>query len=179
LTEQDFARLILGVEQTKKQLKLHVVPLELKEANTLVEKLHRHHKPLKFHRFSIGCVAEDGTLVGGAIIGPPVATAISRKDVLEVSRLVTDGTPNACSILYAAAARAGKALGYKKIQTYILDTEPGTSLLAAGWEFEVKTQAKSWVTAKRPNRRTDQPICPKQRWAKILNIRREDNACIP
>lgn len=173
MTDLEFSLLILGEEakQIQKQLKLRVVPLELKELNALVGKLHRHHKPIKFHRFSIGCATENGNLVGGAAVGPPVARACNRKEILEVSRLVTDGTPNACSLLYAAAARAGKALGYWKIQTYILNTEPGTSLLAAGWVMEATTQAKSWVTAKRPNRRTDQPTCPKQRWAKILNER--------
>ena len=52
---------------------------------------------------------------------------------LEVNRLCSDGTKNTCSILYAAAARAARAMGYRKIITYTLDTESGVSLRAAGW----------------------------------------------
>lgn len=113
---------------------LRVVPVELDEANALVTALHRHHQPAVGHRFSIGCVTADGTLVGAAIVGRPVARlAGTPRAVLEVVRLVTDGTPNACSMLYAAAARAGKALGFERIQTYVLASEPGTSLKASGW----------------------------------------------
>lgn len=66
-------------------------------------------------------------------------------EVLEVTRLCTDGTPNACSMLYAACARAAQAMGFYKIQTYILDTEPGTSLKAAGWEDEGPTGGGFWT----------------------------------
>ena len=101
---------------------MKIVPLELKELNLLVDSLHRHHKPVQGHRFSIG-VEHNGKIVGGASIGRPVARLTNAKEVLEVTRLVTDGTKNACSILYAAAARIGKELGYKKIQTFILENE--------------------------------------------------------
>ena len=146
---------------------LQIVHLELKEANELVKKLHRHHKPVVGHRFSIG-VTNNGVLCGAAIVGRPVSNKIDYRKVVEVTRLVTDGTKNACSILYAAAARAARELGYYKIQTYILDSEPGTSLKAAGWEFEEFTKGASWKHKGRPNRRTDQPIGPKQRWSKKL-----------
>ena len=116
---------------------LRVIPLELVEANALVRRWHRHHQPCQGHRFSIGVVNECGELVGAIIVGRPVARlAGSPRQVLEVTRLVTDGTPNACSILYGAAARAGKAMGYQRIQTYILDYETGISLLASGWQCE-------------------------------------------
>ena len=114
-------------------MSLTVIPLELKEANAFVAKLHRHHKPVVGHRFSIGCVDDGGILRGAAIVGRPVARLAGHpRDVLEVTRLCTDGTHNACSILYAAAAKAGKALGYKRIQTYTLPIEGGASLRAAG-----------------------------------------------
>ena len=61
--------------------------------------------------------------MGVAICGRPVARRLDDGYTLEVNRLCTDGTPNACSILYAAAYRAARAMGYNKVITYILDTE--------------------------------------------------------
>ena len=124
---------------------MKLVHLELKVANDLVAQLHRHHKPAVGHRFSIG-VQWDDKLVGAAIIGRPVSRELDFRSIVEVVRLVTDGTPNACSFLYSAAARAAKALGYGKIQTYILDSEPGTSLKAAGWKYELTTGGGDWNT---------------------------------
>jgi hypothetical protein len=118
-------------------MSLKVVPLELVEANEFVRKFHRHHQPAQGHRFSIGAVDEIGMLHSAAIIGRPVARLSgSPREVLEVVRLVSDGRKNACSILYAAAARVGKELGYCRIQTYILEDEIGTTLKASGWLYE-------------------------------------------
>jgi hypothetical protein len=144
-----------------------IVPLELKDLNALVASLHRHHKPVQGHRFSIGCEHE-GKIVGGVSVGRPVARKTDQRKVLEVTRLVTDGTKNACSILYAAAARVGKELGYTKIQTFILDSETGTSLKAAGWKYDGESKGRDgWKT--RPERRTDQPQCVKHRYVKQLS----------
>lgn len=121
------------------------------------------------HRFSLAAYLEDGTMVGVAVVGRPVArNAGSPSEVLEVTRLCTDGTPNACSALYAAAARAGKALGYKRIQTYILEEESGISLKAAGWVCEGEAGGGQWKHTDGKPRRTDQPTGKKQRWAKSL-----------
>src|ERR1700679_318221 len=111
---------------------MRIVPLELRELNALVEQLHRHHKPVQGHRFSIGAV-DAGKLVGGASVGRPTARMTDHRSVLEVTRLVTNGTMNSCSILYGASARAGKAIGYWRIQTFILASESGDSLRAVGW----------------------------------------------
>ena len=148
---------------------LKIVSLELNQANAFVELHHRHHKPARGHRFSIGCVDADGVLRGACIVGRPVARAINYTEVLEVTRLVTDGTFNACSILYGAAARAGKAIGYKKIQTYILEDELGTTLKASGWTMVAMTQGGLWSHTDGKPRRTDQPTCRKARWEKTLN----------
>jgi hypothetical protein len=149
---------------------LKIVSLELKQANAFVEQHHRHHKPARGHRFSIGCVDADGVLRGACIVGRPVARAVNHTEVLEVTRLVTDGTFNACSILYGADARAGKAIGYKKIQTYILEDESGTTLKASGWTMVAMTQGGQWTHTDGKLRRTDQPTCRKARWEKILNV---------
>jgi len=152
--------------------RLWPIPLELSEANALVASMHRHHQPSQGHRFSLGAVDEDGVLHGAVIVGRPVARlAGSPRDVLEVVRLVTDGTPNACSVLYAAAARAGHAMGYRRIQTYILDTEPGTSLKASGWTSEGEAGGGQWKHTDGKPRRTDQPTGMKERWARTLTTR--------
>lgn len=79
---------------------------------------------------------------------------------LEVTRLCTTGHRNACSFLYGAAARAAFALGYARIGTYVLKSEPGTSLAAAGWKLIGETPGRSWSVQSRP--RTDKhPIEPK------------------
>lgn len=160
----------LWTSSMKNYIKLHIIPLELREANFLIEKWHRHHKPVQGHRFSIGVIDDVGEIHGAAVIGRPVARlAGSPKEVLEVTRLVTDGTPNACSMLYAAAARAGKILGYKRIQTYILEDELGTTLKASGWQFESIAGGGQWKHTDGKPRRTDQPIGLKQRWSLLLN----------
>lgn len=112
-----------------------IIPISLKEANAFISEKHRHHKRVQGHKFSIG-LEKDGVLVGVCTVGRPVARKTNHKEVLEVTRLCTDGTSNACSALYGAAARVAKELGYKKIQTFILAEENGASLRASGWSFE-------------------------------------------
>lgn len=118
-------------------MRLRVVPLELREANAFVEEHHRHHKKVQDHRFSIGAVDEDGVLHACAVMGRPTS-GLDPKRLLEVTRMCSDGTDNACSMLYGAAARAAKALGFEKIQTYIFEDETGVSLTASGWSMERK-----------------------------------------
>jgi hypothetical protein len=139
---------------------MKIKPIELKDANAFIALHHRHHKPVQGHRFSIS-VWNDKQLVGVAIVGRPVAR-------LAVTRLCTDGTKNACSMLYSAAARVGKELGYKRIQTYILASEPGTSLKATGWKDEGEAGGGQWRHTDGKPRRTDQPTEKKRRWAKDL-----------
>lgn len=147
---------------------LTLVPITLAEAKIFIGKEHRHHAPPVGHKFSIG--VEKGKLCGVVVTGRPVARGLNGKPVAEVTRLATDGTKNACSILYAAAARAAQAMGYKRIQTYILEEELGTSLKAAGWKFDGMTAGGDWNHSKQymGKRRTDQPMGPKQRWVKEL-----------
>lgn len=148
---------------------MHVIPLELKALNQLVVSLHRHHKPVQGHRFSIGAVQE-GKIVGGCSVGRPTARLTDQHKILEVTRLVTDGTQNCCSFLYSAAARIGKEMGYEKIQTFILETEPGTSLKASGWSFSGTSSGGDWTRVSKPGRRQDQPQCPKHKYVKVLNL---------
>ena len=129
--------------------KLTIERLELAEANAFVRQHHRHHRPVIGHVFSLGA-ALDGQIVGVAIVGRPVARGRDDGVTAEITRLATDGTRNACSFLYGAAARAAFALGFKKIGTYILNTEGGVSLRAAGWKLIGERGGGSWSVPSRP-----------------------------
>ena len=93
-----------------------------------------------------------------AIVGRPVSRYLDDGLTLEVNRLCTDGTQNACSFLYGAAARAARTMGYQKIITYILDTESGVSLRAAGWKCAGLAGGKIWTGKRRPS----EPLYPAQ-----------------
>jgi hypothetical protein len=150
---------------------IEIRPLTISQANEMVGKLHRHHKPVIGHRFSVGAYINN-ILVGAAIVGRPVSRELDQYMIAEVTRLVTDGTPNVCSFLYSAVARIAKEMGFDKIQTYILSTEPGTSLIAAGWEYEISTSGGNWNYSWRKGRREDQPMIMKSRYGKILKTLR-------
>lgn len=142
-------------------MKLTLQRVALGEANAFVAALHRHHKPVVGHLFSLGA-SMGGVIVGVVIVGRPVSRMRDDGATAEVTRLCTDGTKNACSFLYGAAARAAFALGFKRIGTYILASEPGTSLTGAGWRLIGERGGGSWSREDRP--RVDKH--PKQ--AKLL-----------
>lgn len=124
---------------------LHLEPITFKDANAYVAQHHRHHKPVTGHKFSVACADENGTIHGVAIVGRPVSRYLDDGLTLEVNRLCTDGTKNACSILYTAAWRVARALGYKRIITYILEAESGASLRASGWDCDGCAGGKNWT----------------------------------
>ena len=133
-----------------KQSKLRVLPCDYDEAVAFVRRYHRHHAPPCGHKFSL-CVADDQDEVRAVVmVGRPVARMNDNGMTLEVTRLASDGCPNACSCLYRAAWRATVALGYARLITYILNTEPGTSLKAAGWHCIGERGGGSWDRASRP-----------------------------
>jgi hypothetical protein len=129
---------------------LHIVPVRFKDAREFVRTHHRHHTPSVGHKFSIG-VAQGHELVGVAIVGRPVARHYDDGHTLEVTRTCTDGTANANSMLYGAAWRAAKALGYDRLITYTQHEESGISLRAAGWRVVAERPARSGWDA--PSRR--------------------------
>ena len=125
-------------------MKLILAHVELREANEYIERLHRHHKRIQGHRFSLGARKSDTWgLAGVVVVGRPVGGQ-HQDDWVEVTRCCTDGTDNACSFLYGAAARAAKSLGFARIQTYILGSETGASLKASGWQFERLSHPVGW-----------------------------------
>lgn len=145
-----------------KDNRLFLSPISLAEANQFVSENHRHHKPVVGHKFSIG-VAKNDCVVGVAIVGRPVSRVLDDGWTLEVNRVATNGTKNACSMLYGAARRATFALGYKKLITYTLPEEGGSSLRASGWKCLGAAGGGSWSSTTRP--RVDKhPLQQKLRW---------------
>ncbi len=116
--------------------------MSLKVANRYIARFHRHHRPVVGEKFSISAWTED-RMVGVAIVGRPVARGCPPDQVAEVTRCCTDGTYNVPSLLYGAAARAAEAMGYRRIQTYLLASEPGTSLKAAGWREDGRVAGRA------------------------------------
>lgn len=145
--------------------KLSIVPITRDEANAFIERFHRHHKPPQGYRFAIA-VSDGEKIVGVATVGRPVSRARDNGFTLEVTRTCTDGTKNANSMLYGAAWRAARALGYRKLITYTLPTESGVSLRGAGFKVVGQTQdGDKWNRKSRP--RVDlHPLCSKLVWEK-------------
>lgn len=124
---------------------LHLGPIDYHNAATFVGVHHRHSKPPVGHKFSIGCYNGDGMLVGVCMVGRPVGRYLDDGETLEVNRCCTDGTRNACSMLYGAAQRAAQALGYKRIITYTLESENGASLRASNWICDGPAGGTHWT----------------------------------
>ena len=141
---------------------LALCPITLGEARAYVNAKHRHHRAPQGGLFAVACCAND-EIRGVAIIGRPVARHLADDYTAEVTRLCTDGTLNACSMLYAAAWRACRALGYRRLITYTLASENGTSLRAAGWRIVGEVKGRSWDTPSRPRVDTH-PTVDKLRW---------------
>lgn len=141
---------------------LEIVPINLSDAMEFVCQYHRHHRAPQGGIFAVAC-AEGGKIVGVAIVGRPVARMLNDGWTAEVTRVATDGARNACSMLYGACWRAARALGYRKVITYTLAEESGSSLRAAGWRVVGEVKGRSWSCAARP--RVDRhPLQDKIRW---------------
>ena len=149
--------------ETKVGILLHVVPTTLKEAQRWVNQVHRHHPAPVGGLFAIAA-AEGETVIGVVIVGRPVSRHLDDAWTVEVTRLaVAEGHPNACSMLYGAAWRAARAMGYQRAITYTLASENGTSVKAAGWKEIGSTPGRSWNVPSRP-RADRHPIGPKTLW---------------
>ena len=146
---------------------MHIAPCTLKDANEFVFTYHRHHKPCTGQKFSISVRDEYGMIHGVAICGRPVSRYLDDGYTLEINRLCTDGTRNACSMLYGACARAAKAMGYKRVITYILESENGASLKASNFRDDGIAGGTMW-TGKRSGRDNGVPKELKRRFVKDL-----------
>tara|TARA_R100001510_G_scaffold57070_1_gene64024 strand:- start:1179 stop:1622 length:444 start_codon:yes stop_codon:yes gene_type:complete len=141
---------------------IELVPVTLKEANYFVSKQHRHHQPVTGHKFSIG-ISDGNRIRGVCIVGRPVSRVLDNGMVLEVNRCCTDGVKNGCSMLYGAAWRATKAMGYKKLITYTLEEEGGASLRASNWKLIGEAGGGKWSRKDRPRVDTH-PLQMKLKW---------------
>lgn len=149
-----------------------LVPITLREARRFVGEHHRHNLPQVGWKFGVG-VHDGQQLRGVGIAGQPKARMLQDGTTLEILRVCTDGAPNACSMLYGALVRAGKALGYRRFVTYTLATEPGASLRAAGFTVDAEVAAApSWARTGRPRDDVDlfgnerRPTEEKIRWVR-------------
>ena len=143
--------------------RLYHRPIALTEANAFVAQLHRHHPPVIGHKFSIAALDAD-RLCGVVIVGRPVSRMRDDGETLEVTRLCTDGTRNACSFLYGRASRAAFALGYLRIGTYTLPDEGGASLRASGWHLIGERGGGEWSAPSRPRAPSQHPTETKWLW---------------
>lgn len=155
---------------------LEIRPIKLRDANRYVLENHRHNIPTNGHKFSVA-VYDGGKLVGVAIAGQPIARKLDDGLTIEIRRVCTDGTYNACSMLYGACSRVAHEMGYKRVITYTLESEPGTSLKASGFINDGEAGGKSWDMPSR-HREVSQitlfgeerkyPDQKKTRWVKLF-----------
>lgn len=138
------------------------MPMTISDAKEFVAQHHRHHKPPQGALFAVG-LSENEEIIGAAIVGRPVARRSDDGWTAEVTRLATTGQRNACSMLYRACWRAACAMGYRRLVTFTLATEPGASLRGAGFRLVGSTPGKSWSVKSRP--RVDKhPLQEKLKW---------------
>lgn len=128
-------------------------PVTREEAFNFIRLHHRHHNVPLGGLWWQGVHDDDGLLRGVAVTGRPVARALDEGYTCEVTRLCTDGAENACSMLYSASRRVALNKGFRRGLTYILSSESGKSLEAAGWRFLWDVNGRSWDCPSRP--RTD------------------------
>lgn len=143
-------------------MSLYLVPMYRIEARAFINRWHRHHAAPVAEKFCLGAVDANGVVRGVATVGRPVARMLDDGWTLEATRVATDGTRNAGSFLYGACRRATFALGYRKLVTYNLPSESGSSLRGAGWRVVGEVKGRSWSCRSRP--RVTPELGDKLRW---------------
>lgn len=149
------------------QARLSLIPMTLREARSFVEQHHRHHAAPQGGLFAIGAVREE-EVIAVAIVGRPVARLLASDSfTAEITRLCAlEHQRNACSLLYAAAWRACRAMGYRRLITYTLIDESGASLRGSGWTLIGEAGGGSWSRGDRPRVDTH-PLQTKLRWERV------------
>lgn len=141
---------------------LELAPIDYADACEYVRQFHRHHPPPQGWKFGIA-VSAGNEVVGVIMCGRPVARHLDDGFTLEATRCCTNGVEHVASKLYAAAWRAARAMGYRRLVTYTLASESGISLKAAGYRVVHGVRGRSWHTESRP--RVDRhPIVDKLMW---------------
>lgn len=150
---------------------MRIQPITLKEASAFINANHRHHRATVGHKFSIG-LFEGDKMIGCAVCGRPVSRYLDDGKICEINRLCTDGTPNACSMLYGACCRVAKAMGYREVITYILQSENGASLRASNFVCEGTAGGTHWTGSRNRSQETPQEM--KTRWRRVLTSPKTD-----
>lgn len=145
-------------------MSLTVVPISFRQACSFITQHHRHHRPPRGIKFTLG-VADGAALVGVATVGRPVARHLDDGATAEVTRTCTTGARNANSMLYGAAWRAARAMGYQRLITYTQAGESGASLRAAGMQPVKHLPARpGWNTPNRPRQPQGNDHIARIRW---------------
>lgn len=151
---------------------MKIIPCTYRTACDFINQNHRHHKASQGCKFCIGLTNDSNELCGVAICGRPVGRYLDDGFTLEINRLCTDGTRNACSMLYGACCRVAKAMGYKRVITYILESENGASLKASNFICEGQAGGTHWTGIREPKQfsllEEKLPKEMKVRWSKQL-----------
>lgn len=160
--------------------KLSLQPISYEEACQFIRTWHRHHLPPTGWKF--GVAVNDGvSVVGVATVGRPVARHLDDGWTLEINRCCVcpdwaerariaaangERLGNPASMLYGACWRAAKALGYRRLISYVLASESGVSLKASGWREVGKSGGGEWGRGSRP-RVNKAPTCQKTLWEAV------------
>lgn len=143
-------------------VRLTIVPCDIKDARAYVQQHHRHRDAPPGAKFAVACALGD-LVVGVAIAGLPIARPLNDGWTIEITRCCTDGSRNACSILYRACVRSALSLGFRRVITYSLQSESGASLRAAGFRVVADVRGRQWDCPSRPRPTIDEPQ-DKLRW---------------
>ena len=141
----------------------YIEKIELSDANEYIVRNHRHHTKVVGHKFSIGAYYKS-ILVGVAICGRPVNRTLDNGDTLEITRLCTTGTKNTCSKLCSYVIKYAKLKGYKKIITYTLMSENGSSLKASNFILDKENAGGLYWDCKSDKKRQYKSKELKKRW---------------
>lgn len=154
--------------------KLTVQEIAFRDACALVNMHHRHHGSPVGHLFS-GGVFDGAVLCAAVIAGRPVARKLDDGKTMELTRVASDGTRNACSKAMGWVIREAWRRGFTRVITYTLDSEPGGSLRAVGFREAGMSTGGSWSRPSRGRAQERHPLEPKRRW----EIRLEPPAAKP
>lgn len=146
--------------------RMYIRPITFRDASVYINQYHRHHSATVGCKFCISVVGDDGQLHGVAVCGRPVSRRLDDGITLEINRVCTDGTKNACSMLYGACCRIAKAMGYEKVITYTLESEDGASLKASNFICEGQAGGTHWTGCR--DKGQSIPHEMKKRWVKNL-----------
>lgn len=144
---------------------MQIVPITFRAASDYIDQHHRHHKATVGCKFCIA-VADGEQLHGVAVCGRPVGRKLDDGRTLEINRVCTDGTRNACSMLYGACCRIGKHMGYCRVITYTLESEDGASLKASNFRYDGIAGGTHWTGER--DRGQPIPAEMKKRWVRYL-----------